>query len=340
MCIRDRLIAVALSASDSLSSDSLSSDSVSNNSASDGTSSELTVIEALVAAIAADPGIVDVQSPVVAAETGVATIVAIPTSAPQDAETVDTIERLRAEVIPPVVIESSASAHVGGQSASFADIAQRVSDRLALFISAVIGLSFVLLTLVFRSILVPIKAALLNLLSIGASYGVLVAVFQWGWGLGLLGLESTVPIVSFIPMFMFAIVFGLSMDYEVFLLSRVREEYLLSGDNDQSVIRGIAETARVITSAALIMVSVFVGFVLSDDPVTKMFGLGLATAIFVDATVVRIVLVPATMSLMGDANWWLPNAMERFLPTVDLEGEAALPAPEYKGDGRPSVEYG
>ena len=178
---------------------------------------------------------------------------------------------------------------------------------------------------VFRSILVPLKAAFLNLLSIGSAYGVLVMVFQWGWGMNLIGLEATVPIVSFIPMFMFAILFGLSMDYEVFLLSRVREEYLRTGDNDSSVIYGIASTARVITSAALIMISVFLGFVLGDDPAIKMTGLGLATAIFVDATIVRLVLVPATMTLMGDANWWLPGWLDRLLPTIDIEGEFGLP---------------
>jgi RND superfamily putative drug exporter len=187
-------------------------------------------------------------------------------------------------------------------------------------IAAVVLLSFLLLTLVFRSVVVPLKAALLNLLSIGASYGVMVMVFQWGWGAGIIGLESTVPIVSFIPMFMFAILFGLSMDYEVFLLSRVRGEYAVTGDNDASVVRGIASTARVITSAALIMISVFLGFVLGDDPAIKMFGLGLATAIFVDATIVRMVLVPATMKLMGDANWWIPGWLDRLLPSVDIEG--------------------
>jgi RND superfamily putative drug exporter len=154
-------------------------------------------------------------------------------------------------------------------------------------------------------------------------------VFQWGWGKGLIGLETTVPIVSFIPMFMFAVLFGLSMDYEVFLLSRVREEYVASGDNDGSVIAGLAGTARVITSAALIMISVFGGFVLGDDPVTKMFGLGLATAILVDATVVRCVLVPATMKLMGEANWWLPGWLDRLLPDVDIDGGTGLPEQEF-----------
>ena len=176
-------------------------------------------------AIEADEGIAAVAPPEVHAEAGVATLVAFPTTGPQDDATLDTIERLRAEVLPAVLDGSPARAHVGGQTASFADVGDRVNDRLPLFIAAVVLLSFLLLTLVFRSVLVPLKAALLNLLSIGAAYGVMVMVFQWGWGAGLIGLESTVPIVSFIPMFMFAILFGLSMDYEVFLLSRVREEY-------------------------------------------------------------------------------------------------------------------
>ena len=208
-----------------------------------------------------------------------------------------------------------------------------MSDRLPWFIAAVILLSFLLLTVLFRSLLVPLKAALLNLLSIGAAYGVLVIVFQWGWGKELIGLETTVPIVSFVPMFMFAILFGLSMDYEVFLLSRVREEYVATGDSDESVIAGLASTARVITSAALVMISVFAGFVLGDDPVTKMFGLGLATAILVDATIVRCVLVPAMMKLMGEANWWLPGWLDRWMPTVDIEGVAGLPDQEFELGG-------
>ncbi len=233
-------------------------------------------------------------------------------------------------MFPPVLNDSPATAHVGGQTASIGDMGDRVTERMPLFIGAVVALSFLLLMLVFRSILVPLKAAFLNLMSIGAAYGVLVMVFQWGWGKGLIGLEATVPIVPFIPMFMFAVLFGLSMDYEVFLLSRVREDYLATGDNDGSVVSGIASTARVITSAALIMISVFLGFVLGDDPVIKMLGLGLATAIFVDATIVRLVLVPATMKLMGDANWWMPRWLDRALPTIDIEGESGLPEPEYE----------
>ena len=292
------------------------------------TSQDASQVQDLSTQIRADPGIAAVLPAEINAEAGVATIVAFPNTAPQDDATLDTVKRIRSEIIPPLFDSSPARAHVGGATAGFADIGDRVNDRLPLFIAAVIVLSFLLLMFVFRSILVPLKAALLNLLSIGAAYGVLVMVFQWGWGAGLIGLESTVPIVSFIPMFMFAILFGLSMDYEVFLLSRVREEYLVTGDNDSSVIHGIASTARVITSAALIMISVFLGFVLGDDPTIKMMGLGLATAIFVDATIVRVVLVPATMKLMGDANWWIPGWLDRVLPTIDIEGEGGLPEPE------------
>jgi RND superfamily putative drug exporter len=251
----------------------------------------------------------------------VATLVAIPSTPPQDAATMDTVERLRTEVFPDVLQNSPATAHVGGQTATWGDLGGRVGDRLPWFIAAVVLLSFLLLTVVFRSILVPLKAAVMNLLSIGAAYGVLVMVFQWGWGKDLIGLEETVPIIAFIPMLMFAILFGLSMDYEVFLLSRVREEYQLTGDNETSVVHAIARTGRVITSAALIMIAVFFGFMLGDDPAIKMMGLGLATAIFLDATVVRLVLVPATMKLLGDANWWLPAWMDRVLPRFDLEGQ-------------------
>ena len=300
-------------------------------------SEDVSVVEPLAAAVASDAGVAGIAPPQVDTDAGVATIVAFPNTAPQDAATFETIERLRADVFPPVLGNSEATAHIGGGTASFGDIGKRVADRLPVFITAVIVLSFMLLTVVFRSVLVPLKAALLNLLSIGAAYGVLVAVFQWGWGLEFIGLESTVPIVSFLPMFMFAILFGLSMDYEVFLLSRVREEYLLTGDNDASVIHGIASTARVITSAALIMISVFLGFVLGDDPIIKMMGLGLATAIFVDATIVRMILVPATMKLMGDANWWIPGWLDRLLPEIDIEGETGLPPAEMRSEGAPEA---
>jgi RND superfamily putative drug exporter len=258
--------------------------------------------------VAADPGIADVAPPEMRG--GVATLLAYPTTAPQDDATVATIVRLR----------STVDAHVGGNTADWVDIGDRLEDRLPYFLGAVVLLSFLLLTIVFRSVLVPLKAAVLNLLGVGAAYGVIVVVFQWGWAADLIGLESTVPILPFIPVFMFAVLFGLSMDYEVFLLSRVREHYLRTGDNQAAVIQGIAGTARVITAAALIMIAVFGGFVFDDDPRIKMFGLGLATAILIDATIIRLVLVPAIMHLLGDANWWLPRWLGRALP------ERAAPA--------------
>ena len=183
-----------------------------------------------------------------------------------------------------------------------------------------IGLSFFDLMIVFRSILVPLKAALLNVLSVGAAYGVMVAVFQWGWGASLIGVHESVPIMPLAPMLMFAILFGLSMDYEVFLLSRVREQYLKHLDPKRAVIEGVGSTARVITSAALIMISVFAAFILDTDLTTKMFGVGLSVAVLLDVTLVRMVLVPAAMSLLGHRAWWLPAWLDRILPNIDLEG--------------------
>jgi putative drug exporter of the RND superfamily len=278
------------------------------------TAGDAGVVNRVVAAVAADPGIASVAQPSVDAPTGIATLVVLPTTGPQQQATTETIDRLRAHVLPAAVGHSAAKAYVGGAGASLSDVGRRTSQRLPLFIAAVLALSFVILMFVFRSVLVPLKAVLMNLLSIGAAYGVLVAVFQWGWGGKLIGLQSTVPIVSFIPMLMFAVLFGLSMDYEVFLLSRVREEYLRTGDNNTAIVRGISGTARVITSAALIMVAVFLSFAAPNDPATKMLGLGLATAVLVDATIVRLMLVPATMTLLGRANWWLPTWLSRLLP--------------------------
>ncbi|MER6361771.1 MMPL family transporter [Kitasatospora sp. NPDC001527] len=294
------------------------------------------VLDRLVGAVAADPGIASVAPTHIDRATGIATLVVFPTTSPQDKATADTIARLRTDVLPTAIGHGPARAHVGGAAASLSDVGQRTSQRLPVFVAAVLAVSFLLLMLVFRSILVPLKAVLLNLLSIGAAYGIMVAVFQWGWGGALIGLEATVPIVSFIPMFLFAILFGLSMDYEVFLLSRVREEYLRTGDNGTAIVEGVSRTARIITSAALIMVAVFLSFAVADDPSTKMFGLGLATAILIDATVVRMVLVPATMTLLGRTNWWLPKWLDRMLPggpvgTDDTDagstGEAPRPRP-------------
>ena len=285
-------------------------------------------LRSLAVALQNDAGVAFVQPPERSQVGEAATILVFPTTAPQDPQTVDLLERIRGPIFSSTLSNES-KAHVGGATASFADVSDRVQSRLPIFITGVIALSFILLMLVFRSILVPIKAALLNLLSIGSAYGVLVMVFQWGWGRSLIGVEEAVPIVSFIPMFMFAVLFGLSMDYEVFLLSRVKEEYLVTGNNSQSVISGISNTARVITSAALIMISVFLGFVANPDPILKMMGLGLATAIFVDATIVRVILVPASMKLMGDANWWFPKSLA-WVPRLDIEGEERLPSREFE----------
>jgi RND superfamily putative drug exporter len=185
--------------------------------------------------------------------------------------------------------------------------------------------SVFLLMAVFRSVLVPIKAALMNLLSIGAAYGVVVAIFQWGWGNTLLGVHDTMPINPFVPTIMFAILFGLSMDYEVFLLSRIREEYRRTGDNHRSVVIGLTATARVITSAAVIMIAVFAGFVTNPASFVKMIGLGLSVAVLLDATIIRMVLVPSTMTLLGNANWWLPRWLDRLLPHLDVDNEGPEP---------------
>ena len=268
-----------------------------------------------------------------------AVITVIPPADPDSLSTQNLVNKLRTTTLPAAVKGTGAKVYVGGATAAYIDLGERILDRLPLFIGAVVLLSFVLLMMVFRSIFVPLKAAIMNLLSIGASYGVIVAVFQWGWFKGIFGLQQTTPIVAFVPMMMFAILFGLSMDYEVFLLSRIREEYTKTGDNLHSVIDGLAHTARVITAAALIMISVFLSFVSNPNPTVKMFGLGLAVAIFVDATLVRLVLVPATMELLGDANWWLPKWIDRLLPHISLEeippSESPSPPPQRRPRRRP-----
>ena len=243
-------------------------------------------------------------------------VMAYPTTAPQDEKTESLIRDLRATVIPQTGVE----AKVGGFTAAGVDFADSIGSRMPYLFIGVLSLSFLLLMAVFRSLLVPLKAVIMNLLSIGAAYGVLVAVFQWGWGMSLIGVGKAGPIESWAPMMLFAIVFGLSMDYEVFLLSRVKEEYDRTGDNASAVADGLTATARVITAAALIMVCVFAAFVLGYDRQLKLFGLGLALAVFIDATIVRMVLVPATMELLGDRNWWIPSWISRVLPKIDVEG--------------------
>ena len=242
----------------------------------------------------------------------------IATTAPQDEATTDLVHRLRDDVIPDALAGSGMDVQVTGAAATSVDITDYLAGRTLIFFAAVLALSFVLLMTVFRSLLVPLKAVLMNVLSIGAAYGVVVAVFQWGWGGDLLGIEGG-PINPFIPMMLFAVVFGLSMDYEVFMLSRIREEYVRTGDATTSVADGLASTARVITAAAAIMVVVFASFMLEDIREIKVFGLGLALAVLLDATLVRMVVVPATMELLGDRNWWIPKWLDRLLPHLEVE---------------------
>ncbi|HZQ88332.1 MAG TPA: MMPL family transporter, partial [Acidimicrobiales bacterium] len=248
-----------------------------------------------------------------------AVLVVIPKGSPQDRSTEQLVHRLRSNTVPAVTAGTGVVAHVGGITAGYIDSGDRIGQRLVLVIGAVILLSFLLLLAVFRSVLVAVKAAIMNMLSIGAAYGVIVAIFQWGWLGKVFGVSRTGPIESWVPLMLFTIVFGLSMDYEVFLLSRVREEYLVTGDNAQAVADGLAATARVITAAAAIMVCVFSSFVLGDVRVLKLFGLGLASAVLIDATIVRMVLVPSTMELLGKANWWFPHWLDRVVPHISVE---------------------
>ena len=291
-------------------------------------------IDALRTAIADDPGVVGVSPAISSSDGDVAIFSVVPASAPQDAETTELVHRLRDETIPGAMAAGDGAVFVAGTTARYVDIADRIAERLPVFFSIVIGVSFVLLVIVFRSLMIAAKAALMNLLSIGAAYGVVVAVFQWGWLLELTGAGDTGPIESFLPMMLFAVLFGLSMDYEVFLVSRIREEYLRTGDNAASVARGLAATASVITAAASVMIVVFLSFVLNDQRVVKEFGLGLAVAVFVDATVVRLLLVPATMELMGSWNWWLPGWLDRVLPHISLEGDGGESGSDSPGAGR------
>jgi RND superfamily putative drug exporter len=254
-----------------------------------------------------------------------ALIVVIPDSSPDAEATAELVSTLRDTTIPAALGSSGAEAYVGGLAAEYIDVSDRMTARLPWFIGAVVIMAFLLLTVAFRSVVIAATAAVMNLLSVGAAYGVVVAVFQEGWGKGIIGLDQTIPISPFVPMMMFAALFGLSMDYQVFLLTRIREHWVATGDNSGSVTEGLASTARVISSAALIMISVFLSFVPNPNPVVKMFGIGLATAVFVDATLVRLLLVPSIMEIFGRANWWLPRWLDRVLPRISLEG---MPEPE------------
>jgi RND superfamily putative drug exporter len=251
-------------------------------------------------------------------DAGLAIVNVYPASSFQDKESTALVHRLRDEVIPPFEASSGLIVYATGGPPGIVDFSDYMAERLPWFIGAVLVLSFLLLLVVFHSIVVPIKAVIMNMLSIGAAFGATVAVFQWGIGADLIGIEEG-PIDAWIPMMLFAIVFGLSMDYEVFLLTRIREEYDRSGDSQQAVADGLAATGRVISAAAAIMVCVFGSFVLGADRSLKLFGFGLAVAVFIDATIVRLVLVPAAMELMGNANWWAPRWLVRYLPTIRVD---------------------
>jgi putative drug exporter of the RND superfamily len=273
-------------------------------------------------ALAQVPGVVSVGRPTTNEAADIAIFTVTPSTSPQDARTGELLADIREDVLPQALEGTDVQASVTGATALTDDVSSRLQQRMPLFLGAVIGLSFLVLMVVFRSVLVPLKAAALNVLGVGAAYGVVVAVFQWGWGASLIGIHESVPIMPLAPMLMFAILFGLSMDYEVFLMSRVREQYLKHRNPGRAVVEGVGSTARIITSAAIIMISVFASFILDVDVTTKMFGVGLSVAVLLDVTLVRMVLVPAAMSLLGHRAWWLPAWLERRLPVIDIEGGA------------------
>jgi RND superfamily putative drug exporter len=276
-------------------------------------------VDRLVGGLEADRGVDFVAKPEFN-ESGEAVLISvIPTTSPQAEATQDLVKRIRDDIVPETLGGTGVTAEVGGVTAALEDQSVYMVDRMPLFIAGVVGLSFLLLLIAFHSPLISLKAAVMNLLSVCAAYGVMTLVAQGGAVGELIGIDHEVPIAPFMPVMMFAILFGLSMDYEVFLISRIREEYLKDGDTRRAVADGLAKTARVITAAAAIMVVVFLAFVASPEVFLKLFGIGLAAAIFLDATVVRMVLVPAVMQLLGKYNWWIPDWLERLLPRLDVE---------------------
>jgi RND superfamily putative drug exporter len=287
---------------------------------------------ALERAVARTPGVAHVTPPVVSRDGRAVMLIAYPATSEQDHATNTLVNQLSGQVLPRAVAGTGLTAHLTayltGPNAGNVTFANTIAARMPWLIGVVVGLSMLLLLVVFRSVVVAIKAAVMNLLSIGAAYGVLVAITQWGWGHQLFGFPEKIPVTTWVPMFLFVILFGLSMDYEVFLLSRIKEEYDQTGDNTASVARGLSRTARVISAAAAIMVVVFLSFVLGADVSVKQIGLGLAVAVLVDATVVRLVLVPALMELLGRANWWLPGWLGRILPRSPEPDVALEPAAE------------
>jgi putative drug exporter of the RND superfamily len=303
---------------------------------------DLQTLDQLEQAVARQPGVAGTVAPVVLPATGgtqVALLTVYPSSSPQAAATTGLIDHLRTQTIPAVVDGTGTQVFVGGNTAIFADFAAVLSSRLPLFIGLVVVLSFLLLALVFRSLVIPLTAAVMNLLSIAAAFGVLVAVFQWGWVGTVFQVNRPGPIEAFLPVMLFAILFGLSMDYEVFLISRIREEWLKTGDNRTAVRNGLAATGKTITAAALIMILVFGSFILGGIRVIKEFGLGLSAGILIDAVLIRMAIVPALMFMMGKANWWFPRWLDRLLPGVSVDPELhAGQAPPDAQPPTPSAE--
>jgi putative drug exporter of the RND superfamily len=280
-------------------------------------------VDAFVTRLNGEEGVEFVADPVINQDGTAAIVNVIPSSSPQDEETQDLVKRLREEAVPAQLGGTGITAHIGGVTAALEDQSEYITDRMPLFIAGIVGLSFLLLLVAFHSPLISLKAAIMNLLSVTAAYGVMTLFAQGGGLSALIGIDHEVPIAPFLPVMMFAILFGLSMDYEVFLISRIREEYLKDGNTSRAVADGLAKTARVITAAAAVMVVVFLAFLAAPDVFLKLFGIGLAAAIFLDATLVRMVLVPAVMQILGDRNWWIPDWLERILPRLDVERRAA-----------------
>lgn len=285
-------------------------------------------LAALQKAVAGTPGIASVPPASMSKDGEMATIFATPTTAPQDAATSALLNHLRSDVIPKATASTPLKVYVGGNTAAFEDVTDKVAVRLPLFIATVIGLSVLLLIMAFRSMWVPLVSALFNLLSVAAAYGVVVAVFQEGVGASLIGAQSGVPIISFLPVMLFAILFGLSMDYNVFLFSRIHEAYNEGDRPRESVIHGMGRIGKVVVFAGLIMAAVFLSFVTSNDTIGKMFGLGLGLAILIDVLIVRMVVAPAVVTLLGDRAWWLPAWLDRLLPNVSLEGRRDVAFPD------------
>jgi RND superfamily putative drug exporter len=293
-----------------------------------GEGASASALDQITAAVGETAGVAAVSPPALNPGGDTAIITVVPTTGPQDQETVDLVRSLRDDVLPQASQGTGVTAHVGGVTATSIDSTDNIAKRLPLLIGGVVLLSMLLLVASFRSLAVAMKAAVMNLLSVAAAYGVVALVLQGGWAGQLIGIDTSTPLPAFVPVLMFAVLFGLSMDYEVFLVSRMREGWLRTQDNEQAILGGLAGTGRVITAAAAIMVAVFAAFVPSPDVILKVIGVGMAAAIFIDATVVRLLLVPAVMHLLGRANWWMPEWLGRVLPELHVEGhpEDHLPA--------------